>query len=163
MSDVQLRHPSFDGVDVILNLDMREWRGKVKTNAIMLNIPDFQNLPLPLNYANLEITVKGTIFRQHEPHPVTTAVAHVPDIIDLEEAAIRWNRDIPETLPTLSIPLVGTANEGGGLGVRRVYSGIIKQLTLIDLPGTDQYDFTLVFGVAWNVSNPDLREWNTAP
>ncbi len=163
MADVQLRNPNFNGLDVVFDLQMTEWRSKVSTNAIMLNVPDFQNLPLPLNYAGLEITIKGIIYRLHEPHPLTGGIAHAPDIVDLEEAAVRWNKDIPEVLPTISIPLVGTAAEGGGLGVRRVYAGAIKRMTLVDNPGTDQYDFTIVFGVAWNVSNPDLREWNTAP
>ncbi len=160
---VQLRNSNFDGLDVLFDLAMTEWRSKTKTNAIVLNVPDFQNLPLPLNYVDMEITIKGNIYKRHEPHAVTGGVAHVPDVIDLEEAAVRWNKDVPEVLPTVSLPLVGTAAEGGGSGVQRVYSGVIKRVTIVDNPGTDQYDFTVVFGVSWNVSNPDLREWNTAP
>ncbi len=147
--------PIFGGVPIAICLELcvLEWRLKINTNAIMLNVPDFQNLPLPLNYAKMQMILKGVAARQHEIHPLVSGVDHTPDIIDLEEAALVFNKDVPTLLTELKLELTS--------GFTRTYNGIITKMIVVDNPGTDRYDFIMTFGVAWNVSNPALREWNT--
>ncbi len=147
--------PIFGGaaIAICLELCVTEWRMKINTNAIMLNVPDFQNLPLPLNYAKVDMTLRGIAARQHTVHPLTSEVDHVPDIIDLEEAAMLFNKDVPTLLTEIKLELVS--------GFTRTYTGVITKMALVDNPGTDRYDFIMTFSAGWNVSNPALREWNT--
>ncbi len=147
--------PIFGGVAIAICLELcvTEWRLKINTNAIMLNVPDFQNLPLPLNYAKVDMTLRGIAARHHTVHPLTSEVDHVPDIIDLEEAAMLFNKDVPTLLTEIKLELAS--------GFTRTYTGVITKMALVDNPGTDRYDFIMTFSAGWNVSNPALREWNT--
>ncbi len=141
-------------------IKVHEWREKILTEAKVINTPNFENLALPLNYATIIITIKGTIYGPHPPHPIATNVEHNMDFLDLEEAALLWNRGaIPPAgevpiLPTLTLHLPAS---------NRVYSGLITKLFLIEEGGTDQGDFIMEFRPKWNIVKPLLREWNTAP
>lgn len=134
--------------EVTFDLFMNEWREKIETKALALNLPKLENEPLSLNYAVMTIQVKGTVSRLHAAHPVSNP--HKPDLIDLEEAAIRFNTQAPKCMATLSIPLVS------GL---RSYKGIIERMTIVENPGTELIDYILTFKVAWNAGTPPFRGW----
>ncbi len=135
-----------------------EWRIKIKTQAVVISTPDYENMPLPLNYADTTITIKGRMIGHHPPHPIGTNVEHNLDFYDLEEAALLWNRPPREgevkILPVMVLHLVSSNRE---------YSGMITKLFLIEEEGTDEGTFTMTFRPTWNVSKPLLREWQTAP
>ncbi len=146
--------PRGGGASVILQFDLclTQWKEVIRTNAKVLATPNLENLPLALNYAQLDIEIKGVVgARQHPVHPLVASTAHTPDALDLEEATLLWNAQAPTVLPTLDLQLVtGT----------RTYQGVITGLILVDNPGKSADDFIMTFSVAWNVSKPALREWN---
>lgn len=133
---------------ICFNLFANEWREKIDTKALALDLPELENEPLALNYAVMTIQLRGVLSRAHAPHPI--ADPHEPDLIDMEEAAMLFNRGAPSCLPTLKIPLVSGD---------RTYKGIIERVTLVENPGTDMIDYTLVFKVAWNPGIPAFRGW----
>ncbi len=149
--------PRFGGacVEQELLLRMTSIREKIETKAMALNVPDLENEALALNYAQITFTIKGTISTfgggQSGPHVVhPDVVLHYPDLIDLEEIAVLWNRGVPENLIVFTLPLVS--------GVRS-YRGVIQHMTIVENPGSDLVDFVLVFAAAWNVGVPAFRGW----
>lgn len=137
-----------DTETINFQLNMTEWREKIETKAVVLNTPEFTNNPLALNYAVVTLQIKGTTTRFHAVHPVSGS--HGPDLIDLEEAAILWNKESPGCLATITLPLVSGD---------RTYRGIIQRMVLVENPGSELVDYVMTFKVAWSIGTPAFRGW----
>jgi hypothetical protein len=148
------------GQDLILRLQATRIQKDLTDGASILSYVGY-NPSDTLSYSIVQfiITVTGIVIDDvtHTAHPLTTGVEHVPDFIDLEEAAIAWNNQAsnfatdPDKAPQLEIQYDG-ANW-------RVYKGAILSMVLKRTAGHVAVDFTLQFAVAWSLDNPTLREW----
>jgi hypothetical protein len=145
--------PRFGGtpINLILDLRYRRWQETIETGAMTLPTAGFRVDALALNIIKMVIDVDGFIYGAHAVHPVVSGEAHVPDVVDIEEAAILINKDAPVTRVSLTLPLVS--------GVR-TYEGVISRLALIGNGGVNGHEFKLTFTAAWNTVAPALREWN---
>jgi hypothetical protein len=140
-------------INICLCLCITEWREKIETKAIVLGVGLYENIAFPLNYTIFNITLKGIIPNHgHSAHPITSGVPHFPDAVDLEEAALLFNKvGVAEEKVRLELPLPAG---------RRSYEGVIKQIAIITPPGANYQEFTMQFQCAWNASVPQLRGWN---
>ncbi len=144
-------------LDICFNLCIKEWKERIKTSAISVGVGLYKNLTFSLNKAEIRVSIQGILPPiPHQKHPLTAeqAANHFPDATDLEEAALLFNprgAGSQGNKVRLELPLPS--------GVR-LYEGVIEQLTLINIPGTDRGTFNLEFGVSWNPSFPVLRAWN---
>ncbi len=146
--------PLLGGTAIDLQFDLRieEWKEVISSNPIVLANPGFSNLAITVNKLNFLITIKGYFTVNHKAHPLTTAVVHGPDFIDLEEAIILWNKEAPTNKMKLKLNVEGTD---------RVYEGIIQRLVLVQSGGVEQQEFIMEFAVAWTRTVPAIREWNS--
>lgn len=151
--DITSYEPFFGGTTIDLSFDLRmtHWKEVISTKPTVLANPGFENTAIDLSQIEFQIEVKGYLAPFHKAHPLTTGVTHHPDFVDLEEAALLWNKESPGQKVKLSITLEGTA---------RTYEGVIETMTIVENGGMFQQEFILRFRVAWNQSRPALREWN---
>ncbi len=145
--------PCAAGINICFDLPITEWREKIETGGVVIGVGLYNNIAFPLNYVRMNITVRGIISDVgHEPHPLVTGVTHHPDIIDLEEAAILFNKiGIADQKAKLVLPLPAG---------NRTYEGVIESIAIISPPGTTKNEYILKFQAAWNPSIPGLRAWN---
>ncbi len=143
--------PFFGGVGVDLDFEFEivEWRGKMTTRALALNLPGHNNDAVSLNFVYYAHEVKGRTVIQHAPHPIS--LGHRPDFIDLEEIAIMWNKDIPAVKPRITLELTTFS---------RTYQGVITSMTIVEEGGTSRIEFQFKFEATWTPALPILREWN---
>ncbi len=145
--------------DLIFSLKARRIQKDIADGGQIINLYGRNAIPLSFSIIRFVITVDGSIVEDgtHSDHPVTTAEEHVPDWVDMEEAAVLWNNAAtPDGNPNLTPQL---EIEHGIDGAFRVYKGLIRELELVRYGGKSQVDFKLLFEVAWSTSNPTLREW----
>jgi hypothetical protein len=165
--DVRLRIPSFtapstapsgdDGKDLIFLLQCDRINKDISDGVIAIALPDWRGGAIaPLLIVKEQITLVGAVYeRQHTvgSHPVSSAVEHDPDMIDLEEAVVTWSGSAPVQLVHLETDFNGSA--------WRTYQGVILQCTLNREAARTKVDFKLVFGVLFEPSaRPGLREWS---
>jgi hypothetical protein len=140
-----------DSIDLVFPIKIQRWQETIETGAMTLPTAGFRVDTLALNIIKMVIDISGVVYGTHTPHPLTSGESHAPDLVDLEEAAILWNKDAPQTRARLKLPLVS--------GVRS-YEGVISRMSLIDSPGHTAQEFKFTFTVAWTPVAPELREWN---
>ncbi len=137
------------GVDLDFEFEIVEWRGKMATRALALNLPGHNNDAVSLNFVYYTHEVKGRTVIQHAAHPIS--LGHRPDFIDLEEIAIMWNKDIPAVKPRITLELTTFS---------RTYQGVITSMTIVEEGGTSRIEFQFKFEAMWTPALPILREWN---
>ena len=141
-SDVRLRIPNYtlipegpltgsSGKDIIFRLQASRIQKDVDDSAQVLVFYGRNSEVLGFSQIKMIITVTGVVLEDgaHVAHPVTTAVEHDPDFVDMEEAAVAWNNAAtPETLGDL-VPQLEI--EHGAAGAFRVYKGLIGTMELV--------------------------------
>ncbi len=143
--------------DICFILCVLEWREKIETGAIVLGVGLYENIAFSLNFADINIKLTAILPPNHGEHPLIVdaccnAIVHLPDFVDIEEAAIAFNQiGIAKDKVSISLPLPA--------GIR-TYEGVIESVALITPPGTVFRQLILNFQVAWNPSFPTLRVWN---
>ena len=142
-------------LDICFVLCLLEWREKIETRALVIGMGKHENLAFTTNFAVMRIQLKGIIplGEPHQPHPLSSGVDHIPDAVDLEEAALYFNGIgfSSKHKARLELPLPS--------GVRS-YEGVIESIAIIEYPGTDRIEFVMQFGADWNPSFPTLRAFN---
>ena len=152
--------PYFGGstYDVCLDLKILSWKQEMDSASFMFPMVGYEGVIYTLNKPTIYISLRGVVY-SHESHDNSAAIGaasgHFADDIDLEEAALFWNRhaDIEGRTGTrveLTLPTKG---------VDRIYSGIIKKIQIGGLGGEGFKEFTLEFEVTWNGSKPEWRGW----
>ncbi len=174
---VRLRIPSFtsppnsdssdDGKDIIFELLVDTLKREISDSVIAFPLAFWHGgVAVPLNIIKYMITIAGVVTENdHTAHAVTTATAHSPDFIDMEEAIISWSGNAPKQLVHLE---VGPPNTGPSLAVPsftgvndwRTYQGVILKASLTRNAGHLAIEYELIFGVLFDpTSLPGLREW----
>ncbi len=175
---VRLRIPSYTtipegsggtaGKDIIFALKANRVQKNLTDGAKVLVYYGRNSNTLSFEIMKFAITVTGVLTDEpgssssdplpiHANHPLTTAVEHVPDFIDMEEAAVLWNN---ATTPDGNANLMPQLEiEQGRNGTFRVYKGLIREMTLTKYAGKIAADFSLMFDVVWSDETPTLREW----
>ena len=139
-------------INICLDLKIDTWKEIVSdSGGIITPLIQYQGEAFTLNRPQIQIEVSGIIgYGDHLAHPLISDTAHVADDIDLEEAALLWNRGADLNRARLVLPI---------LNINREYSGIIKNLTIEQKGGETFRRFKLVFTVLWNGSRPLWRGW----
>lgn len=162
--DARLRITSFtapalagtgdNGKDLIFDLKCSRVQRDLSDSVRTLVMPRLRGgVTVPMTTVAYTIALTGVVDeRGHSDHAVSSGVAHEPDMVDLEEAAVSWNLEAPGQLVHLELDYNGQS--------WRVYQGLIQQLTMVREAGRSEVDFILVFTVLWDPeTNPGIREW----
>ncbi len=143
--------PGAATINICLDLKMDTWKEMVKdTGAILVPLIGYEGQAFTLARPEIVIQVTGRTYGEHPAHPLSSGVPHLADDIDLEEAALFWNKTADIDRPRLVLPIKGT---------NRTYSGVISNLTIEQKGGEPWRRFTLEFTVTWNGSKPAWRGW----
>jgi len=149
-------YTAFFGTDTIddlcFEMPVAAWTEVIRPKAFVLPVAGIQGVALSLNQIEFMIQLRGTLYGNHEAHPVISGTAHRPDKQDLEEAAILFNKDGLENRAKLELDLpAGT----------RTYFGAVKDVELkqISVEGGYKWEYTLNFQVIWTSSKPEWRGW----
>jgi hypothetical protein len=167
--NAQLRIPSYvplakgsggdTGNDLIFALKVSRIQKDISDGATALIFPGFENALLGYSMIRFTISITGAVLEdgQHDAHPLVSAAFHIPDFVDMEEAAICWNNQAAPGVALSLLPSLMIEHDGGDW---REYKGVISRMELTRREGYEQVDFNMTFLVAWSESNPGLREWN---
>jgi hypothetical protein len=151
-----------EGKDIVFALQVSRIQRDITDGAQVLAYNNFQSSLFCYSIVRMVITVSGTLIEDssatHTAHPVTDAIEHSPDFIDMEEAAVCWNNGARPGVDDLDLlPRLEITHDGSSY---RVYRGVITKLTMVRAEGRSAVDFNLVFAVAWAEDSPTLREWS---
>lgn len=146
--------------DLCFTLAIESWKQTIEPTAWVLPTARFTGVALSLNNIKFLIELHGTIYAQHQVHPVGSGTPHIPDKIDLEEAALLFNKEGMENRARLVAVFPNYSDTSSPL--TREYVGAVKDLVIVQSPdqtppGT--WDFRLTFQVIWTVSRPAFRGW----
>ncbi len=171
--------------DIIFEFQCDSIKKELSDGVGGMVLPNFAGaLVIALPVVKYHITITGRFHENtHTAHPVSTATAHAPDFIDIEEMSLMWNKaagvkqngdvDNKARLPQIHTDYERSSADtivtgGNVLDGWRTFRGIIVSSTLVREAGRTSGDFSILFAVLYSpgdsittgASNfPSIREW----